>query len=98
MWNAISRGDHHARRPDTDAGPDTPAIVPTSTPPTNPPGYDLLDEIARVGIVYRDLERYPADSPAALRFLSEARITGQLRHAGIPAVPQVGALGRPSWR
>ena len=40
---------------------------------------------------------YPADSPAAQRFLSEARITGQLQHPGIPAVHQVGTLadGRP---
>src|SRR5438132_632581 len=42
-------------------------------------------------------ERYPADSPAAQRFLSEARITGQLQHPGIPAVHRVGTLaaGRP---
>src|SRR5262249_34333081 len=42
-------------------------------------------------------ERYPADAPAAQRFLSEARITGQLQHPGIPAVHQVGTLadGRP---
>jgi serine/threonine protein kinase len=39
-------------------------------------------------------ERYPADSLVAQRFLSEARITGQLQHPGIPAVHQVGALGR----
>jgi RNA polymerase sigma factor (sigma-70 family) len=42
-------------------------------------------------------ERYPAASPAAQRFLSEARITGQLQHPGIPAVHQAGTLadGRP---
>src|SRR5262249_21197151 len=42
-------------------------------------------------------DSYPADSPAAQRFLSEARITGQLQHPGIPAVHQVGTLadGRP---
>src|SRR5215472_3283784 len=42
-------------------------------------------------------ERYPVDSPAAQRFVSEARITGQLQHPGIPAVHQVGTLaaGRP---
>ena len=79
----------------------------------SPPGYELLDEIGRggMGVVYRarDLaldrdvavkllaERYAADSPAAQRFVSEARITGQLQHPGIPAVHQVGALtdGRP---
>jgi tetratricopeptide (TPR) repeat protein len=40
---------------------------------------------------------YPPDSPAAQRFLTEARITGQLQHPGIPAVHQVGTLadGRP---
>ena len=42
-------------------------------------------------------ERYPPDSLPAQRFLSEARITGQLQHPGIPAVHQVGTLadGRP---
>src|SRR5262245_34001365 len=58
---------------------------------------------ARDTALYRDVavkllsERYPADSPAAQRFLSEARITGQLQHPGIPAVHQVGSLadGRP---
>ncbi len=81
--------------------------------PLSPPGYELLAEIGHggMGVVYRArdvaldrdvavkllLERYPADSPAAQRFLSEARITGQLQHPGIPAVHQVGTLpdGRP---
>ena len=42
-------------------------------------------------------QRYPPDSPPAQRFLSEAGITGQLQHPGIPAVHQVGTLadGRP---
>jgi len=84
-----------------------------SAPPTSPPGYELIDEIGHggMGVVYRardvaldrDVavkllsERYPADSPAAQRFLSEARITGQLQHPGIPAVHQVGSFadGRP---
>jgi tetratricopeptide (TPR) repeat protein len=64
-----------------------------------------------MGIVYRarDLtldrdvavkllrECYPADGPAARRFLGEARITSQLQHPGIPAVYQVGSFpdGRP---
>jgi WD40 repeat protein len=81
--------------------------------PAGPPGYELLDEVGRggMGVVYRarDLalgrdvavkllaDRYPLDSPAAQRFLGEARITGQLQHPGIPAVHQVGRLpdGRP---
>jgi serine/threonine protein kinase/tetratricopeptide (TPR) repeat protein len=88
------------------------AAEPTATL-LSPPGYELLDEIGHggMGIVYRArdtaldrdvavkllAERYPADSPAAQRFLSEARITGQLQHPGIPAVHQVGTLadGRP---
>jgi serine/threonine protein kinase len=81
--------------------------------PLSPPGYELIDQIGHggMGVVYRardsalgrDVavkllsERYPADAPAAQRFLSEARITGQLQHPGIPAVHQVGTLadGRP---
>jgi tetratricopeptide (TPR) repeat protein len=77
------------------------------------PGYELLDEIGRggMGVVYRarDLAidrdvavkllpgQYPADSPAARRFLDEARITGQLQHPSVPAVYRVGSLpdGRP---
>jgi hypothetical protein len=85
----------------------------TTVTPLSPPGYELLDEIGHggMGVVYRardvaldrDVavkllsERFPADSPAAQRFLSEACITGQLQHPGIPAVHQVGTLtdGRP---
>src|SRR5262249_18223983 len=95
------------------AGPGGAFAAEPSAPPTNPPGYELLDEIGQggMGVVYRardtaldrDVavkllsERYPADSSAARRFLSEARITGQLQHPGIPAVHQVGTLadGRP---
>jgi serine/threonine protein kinase len=73
----------------------------------------VLGEIGRggMGVVYRArdtaldrdvavkllAERYPTDSPVAQRFLSEARITGQLQHPGIPAVHQFGTLpdGRP---
>jgi formylglycine-generating enzyme required for sulfatase activity len=42
-------------------------------------------------------DHYGPDSPHAERFLTEARITAQLQHPGIPAVHQVGALldGRP---
>ena len=72
-----------------------PGTTPGVTP-AGPPGFELLDEVGRggMGVVYRardvaldrDVavkllsERYPADSPAARRFLSEARITGQLQH------------------
>jgi serine/threonine protein kinase len=95
------------------SGPDKVAVAATSAPPASPPGYELLDEVGHggMGVVYRardvaldrDVavkllsERYPAGSPAAQRFLSEARITGQLQHPGIPAVHRVGTLadGRP---
>jgi WD40 repeat protein len=87
--------------------------APPAAGPSAVPGYELLDEVGRggMGVVYRarDLalgrdvavkllaERYAPDSPAARRFLDEARITGQLQHPGIPAVHQVGTLpdGRP---
>ena len=95
------------------AGPHGTTAAEPSAPPTSPPGYELIEEIGHggMGVVYRAhdaaldrdvavkflADRYPADSPAAQRFLSEARITGQLQHPGIPAVHQVGALadGRP---
>src|SRR5262249_15000635 len=64
-----------------------------------------------MGVVYRAREvvlnrhvalkilhtRYPANGPAAQRFIEEAQITGQLQHPGIPPVHQVGTLpdGRP---
>jgi eukaryotic-like serine/threonine-protein kinase len=84
-----------------------------TAPPASPPGYELLDEIGRggMGVVYRARDaalarevavkllsdHYSANAPAAQRFLSEARITGQLQHPGIPTVHQVGRLadGRP---
>jgi serine/threonine protein kinase len=84
-----------------------------SAPRASLPGQELIDEVGRggMGVVYRArdaalardaavkllCQRYPADSPAARRFLGVARITGQLQHPGIPAVHQVGALadGRP---
>jgi tetratricopeptide (TPR) repeat protein len=94
-------------------GPLANTAAETTNTLLSPPGYELLDEVGRggMGVVHRardtaldrDVavkllsERYPADSPAALRFLGEARITGQLQHPGIPAVHQVGTLadGRP---
>jgi WD40 repeat protein/tetratricopeptide (TPR) repeat protein len=96
----------------TTAGVGATSAEPTVAP-VSPPGYELIDEIGHggMGVVYRardvgldrDVavkllsERYPAGSPAVQRFLSEARITGQLQHPGIPAVHQVGTLpdGRP---
>jgi WD40 repeat protein len=95
------------------AGPGRAASLETSAPAASPPGYELCEEIGHggMGVVYRARDtaldrdvavkllsaRYPADSPTAQRFLSEARITGQLQHPGIPAVHQVGTLtdGRP---
>jgi serine/threonine protein kinase len=88
-------------------------VAEPAASPLSPPGYELTEEIGRggMGVVYRardtaldrDValkllsERYPPDSVPAQRFLSEARITGQLQHPGIPAVHQVGTLadGRP---
>jgi tetratricopeptide (TPR) repeat protein len=97
----------------TDTAGPVAAAAETCAPPNSPPGYELIEEIGRggMGVVYRARDtaldrdvavkllahRVPADSPAAQRFLSEARITGQLQHPGIPAVHQVGTLpdGRP---
>jgi tetratricopeptide (TPR) repeat protein len=85
----------------------------TAAPLESPSGYELIEEVGHggMGVVYRardaaldrDVavkllsERFPPDSIPAQRFLSEARITGQLQHPGIPAVHQVGSLsdGRP---
>ena len=80
------------------AGPCRAAGAETSAPPASPPGYALLDQIGHGGMGVADhargtalgrevavkllSERDPADSPVAPRFLSEARITGQLQHAG----------------
>ena len=76
-------------------------------------GFTLLEEIGHggMGVVFkaRDValdrevavkllqDRYGPDSAAAVRFVDEARITGQLQHPGIPAVYQVGQWddGRP---
>src|SRR6516225_6625892 len=81
--------------------------------PAAPAGFELLEEVGRggMGVVYRarDLaldrevavkllrNEFPPGSAYAIRFLDEARITGQLQHPGIPAVYEVGVLpdGRP---
>jgi eukaryotic-like serine/threonine-protein kinase len=86
---------------------------PDPTPNVTIPGYEIIGELGRggLGAVYRarDLTldhdvaikvltaHFPADSPAALRFLDEARITAQLQHPGIPPVHHAGTLpdGRP---
>jgi serine/threonine protein kinase len=99
--NTMAEDLTHTSAPlgDTAAGP-----IVTSL---SPPGFELEDEIrrGRMGFVYRarntaldrDVagkllsERYPQDSVPAQRFLSDARITGQLQHLGVPAVHQVGA-------
>jgi tetratricopeptide (TPR) repeat protein len=92
---------------------DSPRAPKPSAPPASPPGYELLEEIGQggMGVVYRArdvtldrdvavkvlAQRYPGDSPLSQRFVSEARITGQLQHPSIPAVHLVGSLadGRP---
>jgi WD40 repeat protein len=72
------------------------------------PGYELLGLVGEggMGLVYRARElafdrdvavkllkpRYPAGTPAARRFLDEARITGQLQHPAIPPVHHIGEL------
>jgi tetratricopeptide (TPR) repeat protein len=91
------------------AGPLGDTAAERTVAPLSPPGYELCEEIGHggMGVVFRARDtalnrdvavkllsdRYPPDSPTALRFLSEARITGQLQHPGIPAVHQVGTLG-----
>ena len=90
-----------------------PRRAPNPVPRLAPPGYELHQAIGSggMGIVYRardvSLDRdvavkllsdkYAPESLTARRFLSEARITAQLQHPGIPAVHQVGTLpdGRP---
>jgi tetratricopeptide (TPR) repeat protein len=97
----------------TDSSSVTQPSAPVEATSASPPGYELREEIGRggMGAVYRALDvalgrdvavkllsdRFAPGSPLAQRFLSEARITGQLQHPGIPAVHQVGTLpdGRP---
>jgi serine/threonine protein kinase len=90
-----------------------PAGAPASRSKSPPPRYEFLAEVGRggMGVVYhaRDLtlnrdvavkllaDNCGPESPAAARFLSEAQITGQLQHPGIPSVHELGTLpdGRP---
>ena len=72
--------------------------------PASPPGYELREEIGRggMGAVYRALDialgrdvavkllsdRFAPDSPAARRFVNEARITATaVRHALMGGIP-----------
>lgn len=71
------------------------------------PGYEILEQIGHggMGVVFRAREiafdrdvaikllsdHFPHDSPAARRFIDEARITGQLQHPAIPPVHHIGA-------
>src|SRR5262245_12914052 len=87
--------------PSADGGDEAP-------PATIVAGYEILDELGRggMGVVRRALDwglgrevaikqlkpGTPADSPAAARFVHEAKITGQLQHPGIPAVHELGTL------
>jgi serine/threonine protein kinase/Tfp pilus assembly protein PilF len=81
---------------------------PANDRPTDPPGFELLEEIGRggMGVIYRARDialardvaikvlqaRFPSNGTVAQRFLSEARITGQLQHPGIPGIHLVGSL------
>ncbi len=87
--------------------------APPAASPGTVQRYDLLVELARggMGIVYRAADRVfdrevavkilasnaGSDSPAALRFVEEARITAQLQHPAVPPVHDLGILpdGRP---
>jgi serine/threonine protein kinase len=96
-----SVGDHLITASDSNSP--APATLPAGAQ-----RYVLGAAIARggMGVVYRGrdtaldrdvavkllCERFAPGSPAAHRFLNEARITGQLQHPGIPAVHQVGYL------
>lgn len=72
-----------------------------------PTGFQIVEVIGKggMGVVYRAIEtafgrdvalkvlhEKTADSQMSLRFLEEARITGQLQHPGIPSAYRVGFL------
>src|SRR5262249_23676156 len=87
--------------------------VTPDLPRMSVPGYELLEQVGLggMGVVYRAREgafdrdvaiktlqdHFSPHSPAARRFLNEARITGQLQHPAIPPVHHIGTLpdGRP---
>jgi serine/threonine protein kinase/tetratricopeptide (TPR) repeat protein len=94
------------------SGPGAPPAA-TEPAPQPSQRYELLGELARggMGVVYRAADRVfdrevavkilareaGGGSPVTLRFVEEARITGQLQHPGIPPVHDLGTLpdGRP---
>src|SRR5262245_38032874 len=98
--------------PETRVQEDGPAR-PVCTSPESIQRYELKEEIGRggMGSVYyardtrlkRDvavkvlLSRYATAGSAAVRFVEEALITGQLQHPGVPPVHDLGTLpdGRP---
>src|SRR5262249_48161982 len=86
---------------------------PSQSEPVSVPGYEILEKLGAGGMgevyrardiaLHRDvaikiLKENSARSPEfGVRFLEEARITGQLQHPGVPPVHQLGNLpdGRP---
>jgi serine/threonine-protein kinase len=103
-------GTAAAGAPTQRPGDGPPQAAPTATTAGR---YELLGEMAQggMGVVYRATDtalgrevavkvlhgRFAPDSPAARRFVDEARIAGQLQHPGIPPMHDVGAGpdGRP---
>ena len=98
---------------DVTAVPGPTQVTPAGPVAVEPPGFEILDELARggMGVVYRAHDRVfqrevavkvllPEwrDLPEAVsRFGTEARITGQLQHPGVPPVHDLGTMpdGRP---
>jgi tetratricopeptide (TPR) repeat protein len=92
----------------------TPSVPAQAGPPlvgpdrAAPPGYEILQELARGGMgVVSKARHLPLQRSVALkvlrddyrglsemegRFLEEAQLTGQLQHPGIPPVHEVGVL------
>src|SRR4051812_40031836 len=76
-------------------------------PETSPPGYRLIEEIGRggMGVVHRAfdtrlnrevaiklLQSDGAQEAGVARFRTEALITGQLQHPGIPPVHELSTM------